>query len=182
MSILNENLEFHQLPSDVQIAFAGKGSEKVLLKPGTSLFRFSRHTGISPWWSETTQLWSLLESAKKCGQRLDQHVRSTNAVLRNWDPSMHFLIIAKLKWYVYAFRGKTSFQNEAFKYMNPTDKVHYKQKYTKPILFKGGNSQVYIYGIKGHHLNIIVNAGAVLIYDPIDDILNFLNSNRSLII
>ena len=46
------------------------------------------------------------------------------------------------------FGERLHFKNEAFKYMNPADKVNYKLKYTKPVLFKGGNSQVYIHGIQ----------------------------------
>jgi hypothetical protein len=177
MQILNQNLEFEQLSSDFRNAFSGLKADKVLLRLRTSLFRFSGGTHISPRWSETTQLPYLLLSAKQRGQRLDQYIRATNALLRSWDPGMYNLIIAKLNIDVYAFRGTSSFQNEAFKYMNPQDIDNYKKKFTKPVFYQGGNSQVFINNIKDQDINIIVPGGAINIYDEVDDIINFLIDN-----
>ncbi|WP_019668307.1 hypothetical protein [Eudoraea adriatica] len=174
MPILNQNLDFDQLSSNVRAAFLGCGATKVLLPPGTSLFRFSGHSNISSWWSETTQLPDLLLSAKANGKNLHQYVRTTSAVLRQWDADMYNLVVARLNLPVYAFRGIISPQNEASKYMNPQDFNNYKKRFTKPVFFKGGNGQVYINDLSLSDIDIIVPAGAVNIYDSVDDIINFL--------
>ncbi|HVM89478.1 MAG TPA: hypothetical protein VMT76_14925 [Puia sp.] len=173
MSFLNQNLDFSQLSPDVQLAFSGMAGNKILLPFGTSLFRFSGHSNISPWWSEIAQLPQLLLSAKASGQRLFQYIRNHSAVLRKWDPDMQHLIIASLNQPVYAFSGGISPQNEAAAYMNAQLKT-YKRKFTKPVFFGGGNGQVYIKDLDHSYINIIVPAGTINIYDNVDEILDFL--------
>jgi len=51
------------------------------------------------------------------------------------------------------FEERSSFQNEAFKYMNPQDIDNYKKKFTKPVFYQGGNSQVFINNIKDQDIN-----------------------------
>jgi hypothetical protein len=174
MPFLNQNVDFSQLPNDVQLAFSGMSGTKILLTFGTSLFRFSGHANISPWWSETTELASLLLAAKAAKQNLYQYVRNHSAVLRKWDPDMQHLIIATLNQPVYAFKGSISPQNEAAAYMNTNDIKNYKKKFTKPVFFGGGNGQVYIKDIDASYVNIIVPAGTVNVYDNVDEILDFL--------
>lgn len=175
MAILNQNLTASQLPSRVHHAFSGPIGNSILLPAGTSLFRFAGHSNISPWWSQTSQLKDLLISAKASGQHLNQYIRNTTAVLRIWDSDMYNLIIAKLNVAVYAFSGPIASQNEAARYMNPKD-AQYKQRFTKPVFFKGGNGQVYIFGLSPGDLTFVVPAGTVNIYDGVDEILDFLKS------
>ena len=175
MSTLNQNISFNDLSGNVRGAFIGNSGTKIQLNSGTCLYRFSGHSHISPWWTETKELPGLLLSAKSSGQSLFNYIRTTTAVLRQWDADMYNLIIAELRIPVWAFKGIISPQNEASKYMNPNDLNNYKKKFTKPVYMHGGNGQVYIKDLASHHLNIIVPAGAVNVYDKIDDILDFLS-------
>jgi hypothetical protein len=177
MSLLNQNVQFADLPGNIRNAFSGGMGTKIQLPAGTSLYRFSGHTHISPWWTETTELTGLILGAKSSGQSLFNYIRTSSAVLRQWDSNMYHLIIAQLTTPVWAFKGLISPQNEASKYMDVND-VNFKKKFTKPVFMGGGNGQVYIKDIAAHHLNIIVPAGAVNIYDKIDDILDFLVSYK----
>lgn len=178
MAILNANLEFNQLEAEVRSAFPGGVAKKVSLPAGTSLFRFSGHDGISPWWSETADLLGILYAAKASGKPLFQYMRESSAVLRKWyKNSMNSLFIANLTQPVYGFRGVIGPQNEAAAYMDPKNKA-YKQRFTKPVYFRGGNGQVYIKGLTQSHLQIIVPLGTVDIYDDVDAIIDFLVSYK----
>lgn len=178
MSLLNQNMQFGELPGNIRSAFSGGMGAKIQLPAGTSLYRFSGHTHISPWWSQTSELPNLLLSAKAKSQTLFNYVRLTTAVLRKWDSDMYNLIIAELRSPVYAFKGAISPQNEASQYMNVRDLDNYKKKFTKSVFMSGGNGQLYIKDLSSSYLNMIVPAGAVNIYDPIDDIIDFLISYR----
>jgi hypothetical protein len=179
MSILNQTLDFQQLPVEVKGAFPGNIASKVLLPAGTSLFRFSGHDRLSPWWSETAELGGLLLSAKASGKPLYQFVRDASAVLRRWHSNpMTNLIIGTLNQPVYAFRGIIGPQNEASIYMNVADRDNYKKKFTKPVFYRGGNGQVYINGLAFNDIKFIVPLGAVSIYDSVDEIIDFLVSYR----
>lgn len=177
MPILNQNLKFKDLPADVRRAFHGE-PENDLLVANKTLFRFSSHSGISPWWSDARELSGLLLAAKASGRALSRYVRERTAVLRQWDPDMTYLIVARLNKPVYAFRGIISHQDEAAVYMDPEDLKNYKKKFTKSVFFRGGNGQVYINGLQQHDVDIIVPMGTVYIYDKIDDILDFLISQK----
>ena len=176
MAMLNQALEFNDIPADARLAFTEAKAEKVVLPAGTLLFRFSGHSNLSPWWSEVKYLPGVLLSAKLSKKNLYEYVRKTNAVLRKWDPNMSNLIIAKLNADVYSFRGSISPQNEAAVYMDNADVKNYKKRFTKPVFFGGGNSQVYIKGLSDSSLSIIVPAAAVNIFDDIDAITDFLHS------
>lgn len=175
MSVLNENMQFANLSLEVRNSFSGAMAKKVLLNPGTSLFRFSGHNGISPVWAETTQLGNMLLSAKNSNKRFDQYVREKLAVLRMWNPGMTYLIVTELIQPVWAFRGNIEVQNEAAAYMNK-DSAKYKQRFTKPVFFGGGIGQVQIPGLNQTHLRFVVSAGTIFIHDPVDEILDVLIS------
>ena len=178
MPILNESLRFEMLPIDVRSAFTGFRATKVLLPWGTSLFRFSGHSRISPWWSETNQLSILLLTAKARNHSLFEYARNTTAIKRLWDFGLFNLIIVRLKQPVYAFSGFIAPQNEAAQYKNSQDFINYKKKFTKPVFFSGGNGQVYIKDLEPRHVDFIVPAGAVNIYDDVTEIMDFLISYR----
>lgn len=184
-------LKFSELPDDVKSAFSGIHGNKVRLQKGTSLFRFSDHPYASPWWSETSQLMDLLLTARAKGIPLYNHVRSSTAILRSFNPGFFNLLVVELTQDLQAFRGRVAPQNEASKYMDNRYSKHYKQRYTKPVFFGGGNGQVYIprfhrqllekhIDMKVPRINLMdyakweVEAGTINIYDKIDDILKTL--------
>ena len=176
MPILNQSLEFNELPADARQAFTDSKADKVVLPAGTLLFRFSGHSNLSPWWSEVKYLPNLLLSAKMANKSLYEYVRKTNAVLRRWDPNMSNLIIAKLNTDIYSFKGSISPQNEAAVYMDTENVKKYKKRFTKPVFFGGGNSQVYIKGLSDSGISIVIPAGVVNIFDEVDAITDFLHS------
>ncbi len=177
MSLLNETTSFTDLGMEARQSFAGGIATKKLLNPGTSLFRFSGHNGISPVWAETNQLGGILLSAKASGKRLDQYIRERLAVLRMWNPGMSYLLIAELTQAVWGFRGVIEKQNEAAAYMDKNSQ-QYKTRFTKPVFFGGGIRQVFIPNLTQQHLRFVVPASTILVYDNIDDILDLLISYR----
>jgi|GEM_PF-5509767 len=179
MAFLNQTIDFQQLSPEIKGAFPGGTATRVLLPAGTSLFRFSGHDRLSPWWSETTELGGLLLEAKTSGKPLYQYVRETSAVLRKWySNTMSNLVVATLNQPVYAFKGIIGPQNEAAIYMNPLDKQNYKKKFTKPVYYRGGNGQIYINGLTITCIQYVVPLGTVSVYDNIDEIIDFLISYR----
>lgn len=177
MQTAKQAIEFKDLPNDVRSAFRGLGS-KVELSANTSLYRFTSHPGISPWWSETKHLAEVLLSTKASGKGLPKHIRSSTAVLRRWDSGMSYLTIGILKRPVHAFRGIIAPQDESTIYRNASDLSNYKKRYTKSVFFGGGNGQVYIPQVKSTDLSILVPIGTINIYDDVDDILDFLESYK----
>lgn len=181
MAILNENLKFQEIEESHRNAFSEKTPPKILLPTGTSLFRFTGHSGMSPWWSETSQLSGLLLSAKASRLGVNEYVRRSQAILRGFykgkdyqDPGIHNLIIATLNRPVYAFKGTIAALNEAYPYMNREDLKHYKEKFTKPVLMRGGNGQLYIKDLPSSYLDIVVPEGTIYIFDDVDQIIDLL--------
>lgn len=199
--MLDIGVEFRNLDSSVKGAFIGSIAEKVTLPKNTSLYRFTGGNYLSPWWTETKYLPELLIKAKNSKKPLYQYVRDTTAVLRRWDRNgISHLVIATLKDEVTAFKGGISPQNEAAIYMDPKNLENYKKKFTKPVFFGGGNSQVYICkfqrdpnneiddekkkerkkeidklmsNIEQKYLTYTIPFGVVSIYDNIDEIIDF---------
>jgi hypothetical protein len=90
---------------------------------------------LTSWWSETNQLAALLIAAKASGRSLPDHVRTTTAVLRDWDAGMFNLIIVNLNLPVFAFKGNISPQNEAQNYMNSEDKKELQKEIYQVCVF-----------------------------------------------
>jgi len=178
MAILNQDLQFEKFDSSVRAGFSGGMATKRLVGAGTKLFRFSGHSNMSAWWTDANELPALLIGAKGEKKNLAQYVRERSAVLRLWNPDIYNLIVAVITQSVYSFQGKIAPQNEAAKYKDSKDLANYKKKFTKYVYFKGGGGQIYIPNLTPQHISIIVPAGAVNIYDDIDEITDFLVSYK----
>jgi len=74
-----------------------------------------------------------------------------------------------------AYRGSIAFQNEARPYMD-RNSATYKQKFTKPVFFGGGGSQVWVPDLKTTEFSIAVPFKTIHISDDVDDIIDFLVS------
>lgn len=174
--ILNQTLNFKDLSPYDKAAFSGHVTKEIFME-NTLLYRFSDHDRItSPWWSDASDLGHTLLTCLNNQQSLVDYVRQHSAVKRQWN-QLQDLIIIKLNVRAFGLRGLARPQNEASIYTNK-DSIHYKEKFTKPVYFKGGSSQVYIPNLNMSNISVVVPAGAVNIYDDVKDILDFLISYK----
>lgn len=148
--VLNQNLNFKDLPAAHQAAFSGRRARKMLLQAGQQFYKFTdaplvrppRKPGekpsISPWWSavipiveQDTGLQGLLDSAKNLDVSPATFARARNAVTLQWN-SMSGLTIMQLLVPAYSFVGGVAHQ--------PIDE---RNEY-KNVVYIGGAIQVYI--------------------------------------
>ena len=166
--MLNDNLEFAQLPASEQAAFRGPGV-KTQLPAGTRIFRFSVSDYNSPWWSEVKDLAGILSDAKRSNETFATYIRKRTAVFKHWNIQNN-LVIAELTQPVFAFKGIIAPQMLGRRDLNKNGQPVFGKKYSKPIFWGGGFSQVFLKGIDTTHYKVVLPAGAILITDPIDDI------------
>ena len=148
--ILNQKLNFNDLPVEHQAAFSGRRARKVLLHAKQQFYKFTdaslvrppRKPGdkpsVSPWWSavepiveQDTGLQGLLDRADNLGVSPATFARARNAVTKQWN-SMSGLVIMQLLTPAYGFVGGVAHQ--------PIDE----RKDYKNVVFIGGAIQVYI--------------------------------------
>lgn len=197
LQMLSFDVQFGDLENSERSAFVGSVAKREVLGAHTSLYRFCENDYLSPWWTETKYLPGLLFGGLVSKKPFYHFIRDTSAVLRGFKNAMTHLVVASLNEDVIAFKGGISPQNEAAIYMNKNSE-HYKKRFTKPILFGGGNQQVYINGFKRpannetdetkkkerakeineemsriqkRYLTYQVPFGAILTYDKIEDII-----------
>ncbi len=173
----------HTLDPSVRQAFGASQLTPVTLNPGTMLYRFSGwdiinpgRNVVSPWWSEGSGLLEVLLAAKASNKTLEQFVRNRSAVLRAWN-NISCLVMVRLSARKDAYRGSIAFQNEAKPYMD-RNSAKYKQKFTKPVFFGGGGSQVWVPDLKTTEFSITIPFRTINITDDVDEIIDFLASYR----
>lgn len=122
---LNENLNWGDVgaistggSNTVQDAFKSRHAEKVLLTPGTKLYKFNdfnsptapNSKALSPWWSPYDDYrhdggWVQRKKlAEHLGVTILEFGRVTSAVKENWN-SLQYLLVITLSESVYAFFG-----------------------------------------------------------------------------
>jgi hypothetical protein len=192
---MHENILFSDLPPHVKNAFT-QPVKKETLQQGKMLFRFTLTSSNyrmsdeppytmssrpSSWWSDIDDLKGILQAAREKNEDLATYVRKRSAVFKHWN-EMRNLMVIKLNKPKTAFIGGVAPQQLGNRTNNekgtPLRNEHKTKYYTKAVYLGGGFSQVYIPAIEQTDFSFVIPVGAVMITDPIDDILNFLAQYR----
>ncbi|MCC7013016.1 MAG: hypothetical protein IT454_10680 [Planctomycetes bacterium] len=129
MQVLNEELVFHRdVPESDRRAFARGSARRILLPPGSSLFKLSGaailprqlHTAISPWWISTKPVDAgdlgvelMIRDAQQQGESFETYIRRRFAVKLEWNSMVsHSAVFTRivritLAAPVFAFYGRS---------------------------------------------------------------------------
>jgi|SRR5580698_1845689 hypothetical protein len=162
LMILNEDLALSSMPGSARSAFIGT-PDKVLLKRGTKLYKWTDHDllgpwGVTPWWSyvEQTRLPSGIVAegfrtsetrASRLGVTHRQYQKVRSAVSENFNNHLANLLLIDLQEDVWGFAGRTSGQPE------------FKDPALANVFLIGGKGQLWVPNLTDRHIRQIPALG-----------------------